>query len=39
MSDWAWVTLAYSVVYGTLAAYVVLLIRRSAHLRRHGGER
>lgn len=28
MSDWGWVALAVAIVYGTLAAYAVLLGRR-----------
>ena len=37
MSDWGWVTLAYAVVYGTLGGYVVMVVRRTARLRRTGG--
>ena len=29
MSDWAWVTLAFGIVYGTLTTYTVVLVRRS----------
>jgi hypothetical protein len=29
MSDWGWVSLAYVVVYATLAGYVINLLRRS----------
>lgn len=29
MSDWGWVGLAYGIVYGTLAAYTILLVSRS----------
>jgi hypothetical protein len=36
MSDWGWVALAYSTVYGTLGIYTVILLRR---LRRDGGRR
>ena len=32
MSDWGWVSLAYAVVYGTLAGYVVSLMRRRRRL-------
>jgi hypothetical protein len=39
MSDWGWVTLAFSIVYGTLIVYTVILVRRSARLRRNGGAR
>jgi hypothetical protein len=34
MSDWAWVTVAYVVVYGTLIAYAVTLERRVRRARR-----
>lgn len=34
MSDWAWVTVAYVVVYGTLIAYAVNLARRVRRARR-----
>jgi hypothetical protein len=32
MSDWGWVALAYSIVYGTLLGYVVILVRRRKRL-------
>lgn len=34
MSDWGWVTLAFTIVYGTLGTYTVMLMRRSVRLRR-----
>ncbi len=34
MSDWGWVSLAYGVVYGTLAGYVMSLVRRRRRLMR-----
>lgn len=34
MSDWSWVTLAYVVVYGTLAAYGGSVVVRSRRVRR-----
>jgi acyl-coenzyme A synthetase/AMP-(fatty) acid ligase len=36
MTDWGWVTLAFSIVYGTLVAYVTILARRDSRLRRSG---
>ncbi len=29
MSDWGWVALAYSLVYGALIAYVISLVART----------
>lgn len=33
MSDWGWVGLGYSIVYGTLGAYVIWLGVRTRRLR------
>lgn len=33
MSDWGWVGLAYGVVYITLGAYLVSLVRRLGQVR------
>lgn len=32
MSDWGWVSVAYAIVYGTLAGYVVSLAARRRRL-------
>ena len=37
MSDWGWVAFAYSVVYITLGAYTVSLIRRRRRLGKASG--
>jgi hypothetical protein len=34
MSDWAWVGLGYSVVYGSIGAYAIFLTRRLRIARR-----
>lgn len=34
MSDWGWVALAFTCVYGTLGTYTTILMRRAARLRR-----
>jgi hypothetical protein len=34
MSDWGWIAMGYGVVYGVVAAYAGLLIRRVAQIRR-----
>ncbi len=34
MSDWGWITLGYSTVYGTMLAYAVILDRRLRNARR-----
>ena len=38
MTDWAWVTLGYAVVYGVLAAYAVGLMARLRRARRQAVE-
>lgn len=37
MSDWGWITLGYSTVYGTMFAYAVFLGRRLRSARRRAG--
>ena len=34
MSDWGWVTLGYSVVYGVIATYAIVLMSRLRRARR-----
>lgn len=34
MSEWAWIVLGYSVVYGTLALYVGWTMSRARRMRR-----
>ena len=34
MSDWGWITFGYVVVYGGIAGYAALLVRRIRNARR-----
>jgi len=34
MSDWGWVAFAYSVTFGTVAGYILILGRRLSRTRR-----
>ena len=36
MSDWGWVSLAYVIVYGTLASYALSLYKRRVRRVRRG---
>ena len=38
MSDWGWVVLAYTVTFGTIAGYALILGRRLRRTRRRLGE-
>ena len=39
MSDWAWITFGYMVVYGAIAAYAAVLTVRNRSARRHLDQR
>ncbi len=38
MSDWGWVALAYTVTFGTITGYALILGRRLRRTRRRLGE-